>query len=307
MISILLGSNWFAIKQELDRIVSDFEKKHGSLAIERLYAPEAEKDTIFTVAGARSLFSEDRLVIMTDLSRNKAAAEEIDSLISSIDDSTVAVLVENSLDKRSVYYKTLKKLPGFKEFNELSDDALARWLVAYAESMGAKLNIGDARYLIERTGNNQTVLERELTKLALYDKSITREKIHLLTEATPQSTVFQLVETAFSGNGKRALELYNEQRALRKEPQAIFGMLVWQMHLVAVCTAAGSKSAREIAGETGLKEYSLSKAQAVARRMGTEKVRDFLTLLRDMEKTAKSQTYNLDDGLRFAIVQLSRT
>ncbi len=70
----------------------------------------------------------------------------------------------------------------------------------------------DAKYLVMRVGANQQTLSNELAKLLSYDKAITRQTIDLLTEQTPQSTIFELLDAAFAGNSKKAMELYAEQR-----------------------------------------------------------------------------------------------
>lgn len=305
MITVLAGSNWFALKDELDKLVQDFRDKHGDLAIERIYAPDTNIAEILTSLGGVSLFAADKMVILTEVSGNKDAADKLDKILESVGEGTSLIIVEKVLDKRSVYYKSLKKLNNFQEFNELSENALVQWAIEYVSKSGGKINAMDALYLIERVGSSQTMIERELAKLVLYDKNISRENIDNLTEAAPSSSVFNLVESAFSGNVKGALKIYEEQRTLRKEPQAIYGMLVWQMHMVAVCAAAGNKSAQEVSAETGLNSYSLGKAQIVARRMGAVKVQEFLKLLRDIEITSKSQTYDFDEALKYAITSLA--
>ena|SRR3989344_828358 len=305
MITVLAGSNWFALKDELDKLVQDFREKHGDLAIERIHAPDTNIAEILTSLGGVSLFTADKMVILTEVSGNKDVADKLDKILESVSERTSLIIVEKVLDKRSVYYKSLKKLNNFQEFNELSENALVQWAIEYVSKSGGKINAMAVLYLIERVGSSQTMIERELAKLVLYDKNISRENIDDLTEAAPSSTVFNLVESAFSGNVKGALKIYEEQRILRKEPQAIYGMLVWQMHMVAVCAAAGSKSVQEISTETGLNSYSLGKAQIVARRMGAAKVQEFLKLLRDIEITSKSQTYDFDEALKYAITSLA--
>ncbi len=305
MITVLTGKNWYRIKSELDAIVRNFRTDHDDLAVERINGPEASLADIFGAVSGVSLFAADKLVVITDLSANKEAVEKIEKITDSVAESTWLVLVESVVDKRSVYYKFLKKLDNFSEFNELSEEALASWAVDYVLEFGGILKINDARYLIERVGPDQTLLERELTKLFLYDKNISKETINSLTEETPSSTVFNLVEAAFRGDVKGALKLYDEQRALRKEPQAIYGMIVWQMHLVAVAAAAGNKGTREIAADTGLNSYSLGKAQIIARNMGATKIQEFLKLLRDIEITSKRQTYDFDEAMKYAITRLA--
>lgn len=305
MVTALVGTNWYGLKHALDDLVSQFQAKHGDMAIEKIYAPDVSYNDIAGALESVSLFVSTKMVVVTDISGNKETVEKISELLKKVDDSTNFVIVESSVDKRSSYYKTLNKLDNFREFSELNEAQLSAWIQDYVTVAGGSISRSDANYLIERVGSNQTLIERELAKLLQFDPNITRKSIEELTDQTPSSTVFNLVDTVFAGNTDRALQLYDEQRAQRVEPQAIYGMLVWQMHIVTICAAAGDKTSDEIARETGLNAYVVGKAQAIARRMGGAKVQQFLKLLRDIEITSKQQTYNLDDALKYAITSLA--
>lgn len=305
MVYAIVGSNWYLVKQALDLIVGGFQKEHGDLAIERLQGSEVEYSEIVAALSSVSLFMSTKMVVVYDLSGNKGAAEHIDDLLKLASDDAQLVIVELSVDKRSSYYKQIKKLKNFKEYSELSEDALVPWARGYVKDNNGTLSMPDAQYLIRRVGANQTMLERELSKLLQYGPIITGDTINELTEQTPSGTIFNLVDMVFSGDVSGALRMYDNQRAQKVEPQAIFGMFVWQMHIVAVCLAAGSKNSMQISQETSLNNYVVSKAQAIARRMGSKKVIEFLDLLRDIELTSKKQTYNFDDAMRYAITWLA--
>lgn len=305
MVTALVGTNWYKVKQSLDDIYTSFARAHGELAVERLQGSDVSLEEIKSITSAVTLFTSDKLVVVYDLSQNKQAAEQVDELIESINDETHLVLVETGMDKRSAYYKRLKKLENFIDCSEPTAIELEKWAIDYIQKSGGELSKADARYLIERIGINQALIERELAKLVQYDPKVSRQSIDELTEQTPTSTIFNLIDLVFAGNVAGALKLYDEQRSQKVEPQAIFGMMVWQMHLVAVCVTAGSRSASDIASETGLNAYSLGKAQAISKRMGKQKVAEFLDLLAEIEMTSKKQTYNLDDALKYAIIKLA--
>lgn len=305
MIHIFVGVNWFGIKQQLDELVKAFVSEHGDLALERIDASEASYEQILGAIESLPFLASKKLVVLQDLSLNKQTAEELETLLNRAGDTTDLIIVESKLDKRSVYYKQLKKTKGFKEFNEPDLASLATWLTDAADRAGAAISRSDAAYLVERVGLNQTALASELEKLIQYNPKITLSNIELLTEQTPSSTIFNLVDAAFSGNLKTAMRLYDEQRAQKVEPQAMHGMLVWQMNVVAACSAGGSRSASEIATDTGLNPYIVGKSQAIARQMGRARISAFLTLLRDIDYTSKRQTYDYDQAMRYAIVSLA--
>ncbi len=305
MVVVLAGVNWFALKSELDRIVEEFTSAHSKLALEKIDCSEVEYNQVIGAIESLPFLTNRKMVVLYDLSKNPDAVEKLPEIIERSDDTTDVVIVEGKLDKRSVYYKSLKKLKGFHEFNELDEAKAVQWLEEQVKKESGTITRSDAQYFVQRIGLNQAMLSTELTKVLDYNSVITRDTINLLTSESPISTVFNLIDSAFSGNLAQAMRIYNEQRAQKVEPQAIHGMLVWQMHVVAMCVVAGNKPARELASEAKLNPFVVEKSQRIARKMGRVKIESFLSLLRDIDYKSKHQTYDYDEALRYAISTLA--
>jgi len=287
------------------QIERDFLTSHDALSVIRLEASEIEVNDLSAAVSAVSLFAEDKLIILENPSENKDIQEAIESTIATVDDVVHLVIVEGQLEKRSAYYKMLKKQPGFLEMTDMNEVSIKKWVVEYVTDKGGKIQPNDTGYLVERCGTNQRNLQNELDKLVAYDEQISRGNIDLLTDPTLSSTIFNLIDEAFSGRVDRALKLYDEQRSQKVEPQAILGMLIWQMHATTMCAAYGTAPASKIASDSGMNPYVIGKAQKIARSMGVNKIREYLGLLREIDYASKHKTYNLDDALKLAILKLA--
>ncbi len=307
MVVTLSGSNGFGLRRELGRIVEAFVAEHGELAVEKFDGEEATYEHMLAAIESVSFLSPKKLVIIRELSTNKPAVEQVDTLLDAVTDSVNVIFVEPKPDKRSVYYKTLKKRTELQECNELDERGLAQWLVSEAKSRGATLSSSDAFYLVTRMGANQQLLDNELTKLVAYNPVITRDTINLLTEASPQGTIFNLLDTAFGGDTKRALSLYAAQRAQKVEPQAILAMIVWQMHIVALVHAAGQKSTDEIAGDTKISPFVLGKSKNIASKLTKKEVIKLLENLCELDAKLKSQTMDADEALKNLLISLGNS
>lgn len=146
-----------------------------------------------------------KLVVLSNSGANKDLLERYEDLLGAVAESTDLLIIERKLDKRTGYYKYLKKHTDYKEFSELSEQELIKWLVERAKNQGASISQEAARYLQERVGSNQILLANELDKLVSYDSNITKESIDLLCEPTPNTTIFSLLEAAFSGTNNELL------------------------------------------------------------------------------------------------------
>jgi DNA polymerase III subunit delta len=298
MITTLAGSNSFTLQSKLDGFIGAFIKEQGDLAVERVDGQEAEFEKIRESLTSLPFLASKKLVVIRDGSANKKFAEEAEQIFNEVPETTDVILVEPKLDKRLAYYKFIKKSTDFQEFNEMDINGLAKWLADEAKAKKGSLNIGDARYLAERVGADQQLLSNELEKLLLYDAQITRQTIDLLTEAAPQSTIFQLLEAAFAGNDKRSLQLYEEQRALKVEPQQIIAMLAWQINVLAVIKTAGDRSADQIAKEARLNPFVVRKSQSIARQLSLGELKKLISDLLDIDKKSKRTSIDTDEALQ---------
>jgi DNA polymerase-3 subunit delta len=187
----------------------------------------------------------------------------------------------------------------------LDGNGLARYLADYAKQQGGSLSSGDARLLIDRVGLNQLILQHEVDKLVSYDPKISRASIELLTDRTPQSSIFELLDAAFAGNVKRAMSLYGEQRTARVEPQQILAMLIWQLHILAVVKTAGPRSADTIAKEAKISPFTVRKSVDLARRLSLTQLKTRVSDLLKIDLDLKSKSMNADEALQLYLLRLA--
>jgi DNA polymerase-3 subunit delta len=305
MMIVLTGANAFALDKELDKLIGAYIAEHGDLGLERIDGRETEAGVIRGAITGMPMLASRKLVIIKGLGANKQAAEQVEQLFDDIPETTDVIIVEPKFDKRLGYYKFLKKHADFREFDEPDAGGLAHWLVGAAKEAGGSISPADARYLIQRVGPGQQLLSNELDKLLLYDPSITRKTIDLLTEPAPQSTVFELLEAAFAGNRRRALELYAEQRAQSVEPPQIIAMLAWQLHVLAVIRTAGDRSADVIAKEAGMNPFVVRKSQGIARRLPLADLKGLVADLLKIDIRIKRTSSDPDEALRHYLLKLA--
>ncbi len=304
MIVTLTGVNDFARTQELAKLVAAFVSAHGDMAVERLDGEEASADRMRESVESLPFLTARKLVVLREPGKQKAFAEKIADILAAVAETTDVIIVEPKLDKRASYYKILQKQTDFRESAELDADQLARWASVYAGEQDGTLSMGDARLLIDRVGLNQQLLKSELDKLLSFNPDVTRQTIALLTEPTPQSTVFELLDAAFSGNPTRALELYREQRAMKVEPLAIVAMLAWQLHILAVAKAGGSRSAEEIARAAKLSPFVVRKSQQMVRKLTGAQIKSLIANLLAIDVQLKTTAIDADEALQYYLLQV---
>lgn len=305
MIVTLTGANDFARKTAVRKLVDTFIQEHGDMAVERFDGEDTSAERMREGLQSLPFLTARKLVLLREPGKQKAFAEGIATILEATADTTDVIIHEPKLDKRGTYYKALKKLTDFRELAELDPMGLTGWAVEYVESQNGKLSRTDARMLVDRLGASQQLLRSELDKLLAYDEHITRATIELLTERTPQSTVFELMDAAFSGKTKHAFELYREQRGLKVEPQAIIAMIVWQLHTLAVVKAADSLTPDQIAKEAKLNPFVVRKSMALARGLTLAHIKHLTQELLDLDIRLKRTSIDADEALQLYLLKLA--
>jgi DNA polymerase-3 subunit delta len=298
MITTYTGENSFTLSRALREYIEAFERSHGNLTIERIDGEDTEYDTIQRSLTSLPFLAAKQLVILRMPSKNKQFMEQFEQLFGQIPDSTDVIIVEPKVDKRLNYFKYLKKQTNFIEFPELDEQALSSWLVDSVKERDGVLNRNDARYLVDRVGSHQQLLDQEVQKLLLFKPNITRESIDLLTEPVPQSSIFELLEAAFNGQTQKAAALYDEQRVQKVEPQQIIAMLSWQLHILAVIKTAGDRTVDQVAQESKLSPYVIRKSQDIARRLSLAELKKMIAELVSIDSKMKRTLINADDALQ---------
>lgn len=304
-ITTLTGENAFLRQRELARLSSAFIAEEGELAVEQIDGEDTEFVRIQEALTSLPFLASKKMVIFRAPSKSREFAEQAEELLSTLPDTTELLLYEEKFDKRSSLYKLLKKQTEFKEFTSLDGAALARWTSEEAAEQGATLASAQARYLIDRVGNNQLRLASEIEKLSILGGDITRERIDALTDATPQSTIFQLIDAALRGETEAALLLYDEQRAMKVEPQQIIAMLAWQLHAMATIKAAGDRSADQIAKQAKLNPYVVGKTSNLMRQMSLGFIVQKIDELVRIDLRGKRESLDLDAALKQFILEFA--
>lgn len=304
MITTLTGSNSFMLQQEQRRIIGSFVAEHSDMGVERLDGEEADYNRISESLESMPFLASKKLVVLRGPSANKQFVEHAERLLKELPDTTDVLIVEPKLDKRLAYYKLLKKVTNFQEFNELDGQQLARWLSEEAKHRGGELGLGNASLLVSRVGTNQQLLSNELAKLLQYKPVITKESILLLSEQTPQSSIFDLLDASLNGQTQRAIKLYEEQRQQRVEPVQIIALLAWQLHVLALIKTAGERDAAAIAQETKLNPFVIRKSMAIAQRITMTELKELIKNVRELDVRLKSESIDPDEAMLHLLTRM---
>jgi DNA polymerase-3 subunit delta len=177
--------------------------------------------------------------------------------------------------------------------------------MAYAKEQGGALGSSQAQLLIQRAGTNQLKLKHELDKLLSFQSEISKSSIEELVSSTPQSSTFDLLDAALAGRAKQALQLYEEQRRQRVDPQAILALLGWQLHVLAVVKAGGDRTVDQIAREAKLSPFVVRKTMGVAKRLTMTTIKEIVATTTELDGRLKRESLDADEAVQNLLLTMA--
>lgn len=302
MIYSLTGSNAYLRNKKLAELKNSFAKTHGRENIETKRGEEITAEELPSLLQGATLFSSHRMVVIYDLSVNKELQEQFLKLLEEVSDEIEVILVESQLDKRTVFYKSLKKLTEFHEFEQPQEFELQKWVNEYAKEQGGKIDSASARLLVEFIGIDQQRLAHEVEKLINYQPEITKQTIENLVERRPQSTVFQLLEYALSNQQEKAMKTLENLEKAFEDPFQITNLLIWQIQVLAVVKSAGNKPDSEIAKEAKINPFVVSKTKNLAKKIEKRRLQQIIDAVAELDSALKTTSASPWRSLEAAIL-----
>ena len=284
MITILTGENSFEIHHALQTIVGSFEG-----IPERIDGGELELRQAPDLLMGGTIFASRRLVVVKNLSENKAIWPIFSDWLPRLSDDIHLVLVEPKLDKRTRTYKDLQKTAEITEFHAWTERDIAKaeqWVAGESRMHGIDIDNALVRLLVQRVGPNQWLLYYALQKLSVLD-TITAEVIMDVVDANPMESVFELFDAALRGNAKKVRQMI-QALELTEDPYRLFGLLSGQAFQLAVLSTAADKQNAEIAKDLGVHPYGLSKLAGYVDKRGRTGVRQIVAVFAEADTAMKT-------------------
>jgi DNA polymerase-3 subunit delta len=271
MTIVLTGTNDYEITYRVQSLRADFA---GSA--EQYDGDTLTKEQLLEMTRGATLFSDQRCIIIRQLSENKQLWDELPDFLHHVSSETTIVLVEPKLDKRSKTYKWLQKNADVQQCDEWTarDTYKAeKWCQQEVAERGVTMNHILIKKLIQRAGVEQWRLAAALEKLELVDE-ITEKTIHDVVEPHVEENVFELLGAALSGE-KQTVQNMVVVLASTDDAYRVFALLASQIVQLATLIVS-DRSVAEVAAATKSSPYVLNKLALYAKNRDTTDAKKLL-------------------------------
>jgi DNA polymerase III subunit delta len=155
----------------------------------------------------------------------KAEKEVIASYLRSPAPDACLSLVAEKLPAGDVLRAAMKAHGEVLEYLAPKEGQLPQWLVQEAANrLHMEIGFQEARLMVQRCGDNQNILLRELEKLQLYadGRRVSADDIRLLATPTVEASIFDLLDSLATGRGSAAFSAADELLASGERTEVLF-------------------------------------------------------------------------------------
>ena len=274
-IFLLYGDERFLVRSYRDRlkaaIIGD-----DTLNLNIFRGEKAVLEEVEDLAQTAPFFAEKRLIIIEESGWFKGESR-LSEVLPGVPESTYLIFTESAADARTKAFKTLAKLGMAAELGLQSDAELSGWIAKKADRSGRKITRGAVQLVLDRVGNEMSLLDAELEKLIAYTEGrevIAEPDVEAVCSERFEDRVFDMIDRVFEGRRESALALYEELLALREPPIRILVLI--ERHCYTLLTVrelldAGAGRA-EITAQCGFRDSFYARYAAQARRVSRERL-----------------------------------
>jgi DNA polymerase-3 subunit delta len=291
---LIVGDDLPKVEQALKRLKSRIVEESGSDAnISEFDASLDSASAVIAAANTLAFLGGTRLVLVRQVdSWLKAEKESMGAYLQAPAPDACLTLVAEKLPPTDLLRAAAAKHGEVLEYAAPKEAQLPQWLMKEAAArLGMDLGHQEARLLVQRCGDNQNILLRELEKLQLYadGRRVTVDDIRLLGTATYEASIFDLLDSLALGHGAAAFAAADELLAAGERAEVLLGRILrnfQNMSRVAAMKEEGMR-AEAIQTELKMKPYPVRKLMEQADRLGSQGIARRLSVLAETDARIK--------------------
>lgn len=268
----------------------------------------AKAEDIMAMLDTMPFFADRRLVVIENSGFFKSANEKLLEYLSQIPDTSVAVFVEEEIDKRSKMFKKVKDLGYICELSQQKPAVLEKWINGLLKAEGKKMNGPALDYFLAVCGNDMNHIISELEKLISYTgdrEIITIDDMNEICSTVTVSKIFDMIDAMGNKNRTKTLSLYYDMIEVKEPPMRILYMLSRQFNIMlgAGELAAGGMNAKEIAAKMGLAPFVVNKALGQTGKFKSSDLKNALRECIGVEEEVKNGKMEDKIGVEMILVK----
>lgn len=290
---LILGDDLPKVETALKRLRERIFRESGSeLNISEFDASVDAAVDVVNAANTMAFLGGTRLVLAKHVNEwLKPAKETVAAYLASPTPDACLCLVAEKLPGADLLRVAMGRHGEVLEYPAPKESELPRWLLGEAARLRVRLGPRPAALMVQRCGADQSILLRELEKLGIYSggEEVTEDDVGLLTTATLEASIFDLLDSLALGRGAVAFSAADELMAGGEKAETLFYRILRHFQSLSRVVALRDQgmSREAIQAELRLKPYPARKLVEQAAVLGADGISRRLAVLAETDARMK--------------------
>lgn len=256
-------------------------------------------------------FNDYRLLVLDQTELGKKSNDDFLSALKEIPETTILLIIEDEVDKRSKIYKYINKEGCAVSFETPKEKDLILWVAQMLKKEQKKMTQKDIQLFLYKTGQDMFTIKNELEKLIAYTKGrevIGSEDLEALTTAQTTNQIFVMLEAIAKKQRDTVLKLYYDLIELKESPFGILALLVRQCNqlLQTQSLLEAGKSQGEMAKELKVPPFVVGKLKQQVRLFKREELYAMIKKCAVTDEGIKTGKITDRIGVELLLVEFSK-
>lgn len=256
-------------------------------------------------------FNDHRLLVLDQTELGKKSNDDFLNALKEIPETTILLIIEDEVDKRSKIYKYINKEGCAVSFETPKEKDLVLWVAQMLKKEQKKMTQKDIQLFLYKTGQDMFTIKNELEKLISYTKGrevIGSEDLEALTTAQTTNQIFVMLEAIAKKQRDTVLKLYYDLIELKESPFGILALLVRQCNqlLQTQSLLEAGKSQGEMAKELKVPPFVAGKLKQQVRLFKREELYEMIKKCAATDEGIKTGKIADRIGVELLLVEFSR-
>lgn len=307
---LLYGSEVYLKKQNYQKLIKYLTDPKDTMNCTVFQGSGIETEKVIDLAETLPFFASRRVIVMKDSGLLRHSGEKMAEYLEDQAPDTIFVFVEEEVDKRSRLYKKIDQDGLVIEYVPQKERILYAWINARMKSVQKTMLDSVKGYLLDLTGENMELIDKELEKLIAYAwdrKEITLQDVKLLCSNQLEDQIFEMVRSISEKKQEEALKYYYQLLSLKVAPVKILFLINRQFQQILHLRDSKMKGRSEssIANMWGMRDFAVRNIISQSRTYDLNQVKEAFYTGVQTEEDIKAGKMTDQLAVELLIIQLS--
>lgn len=307
---LLYGEEGYLRKQYKDNLIADVVPEGDTMNYNSFSGDDVDVPAIIDLAETLPFFADRRVILIEDSGLCKSGGEQLAEYLPDCPETTLIIMVEAAVDKRSKLFKAVSTVGRACEFVVQQENTLRTWIKSKASKEGKTIDSAAISLLLERTGTDMMTISSEMEKLFSYTlekKNIDVGDVTDIVTVSSSSKVFDMIAAMAERKQAKALEMYYDLLSHKETPYGILALISRQFNMMLQVKELRSMGygSGQIAQKMGIAPFIEKKYEQQAAGFGMEKLRRALEACVEADENVKIKSFDAKMCVELLIIEFS--